>query len=346
MIKFRGLPRPVYDETFTSWISRCGNDKRIHLSSLLDICVTHRIAGSSLVHEDPDFDFDSPFFLSATSLIDVSLHQLRSAFSPKSKWFLPWHQRKYYCPDCLIDDISQGRIPSWRKSWCYVFSSHCIFHKKQLIEFQGMPSTEKAWDAFVEYANLKNKSSEIKSKWSSATPTKLRYLLQIKALRIAGVGPSLYCSQSTSLRTFDCFKVLAQIFLQASTTHTPPGAARHLFFSGRLPINRSISGYPDVLEIGSLEANAHERMCGVILSGYILSLYSSRELKVIRRIYSYTGYIFPEDKYRLGFWAFDLDFKKDYLYVKSLFDIFPSPFLNKVKRFIEGIEAANSRKFL
>ncbi|SDS21206.1 TniQ family protein [Pseudomonas oryzae] len=345
MIKFRGLPRPVYDETFTSWISRCGNAKHSRLPSLLDVRVSESISGGRFSHEDPDFDFESAYVLSAVRLIGVDLARIKCGFSPNTKWVLPWHQRKHYCPDCLIEDIRDGRNPSWRKSWCYAFSSHCQFHKRQLVEFSGKLSVDKAWDAFVEYVNFNNTSSETSSKWASVAPTKLRYLLHLKSLRLAGVGPSSCCKKDNILSTFDCFKILTQIFLQARTTRTPPGAARHLFFSGRLTINRSIFGYPDVLEIGALETNAHERMCGVILSGFILSFYSKKDLELAGGIYSYTGYHFPEDKYRLGFLAFDLASQQDYLYVKSLFDKIPSSILNDIKRFIEGIDAANLRRF-
>lgn len=345
MIKFRGFPRPVYDETFTSWISRCGHNKYIQMSSLLDIMVRSDVIRGRFVYEDPDFDLKSTYFLSASSLIDIEVAQLESAFSPKSNWLLPWHRRKYYCPDCLFDDVRNGRNPSWRKSWCYAFSSHCQFHRKQLIEFPGQLSSDKAWDAFVDYVNFKNTFPGMYSKWSSVIPVRLRYLLQLKTLRLAGISPSPHCNLGKNKRVFASLKVLAQIFLQARTMTTIAGVARHLFDSGINPINRDINGYPEALEMGSLETNSHERMCGVILSGFILSFFNKREMEVIRKIYSNTGYHFPEDKYRLGQMAFDLSLREDYLYIKSLFCDFPSSILKKVKKFIDGIDSANSWRF-
>ncbi|WP_455231315.1 hypothetical protein [Geopseudomonas aromaticivorans] len=316
------------------------------MSSLLDLWVTKDIVGGRFIYEDPDFDFKSPYFSSASILINVDLAKLESAFSPKSNWLLPWHQRKYYCPECLTDDVRSGRYPSWRKSWCYALNSHCHFHRKQLFTYPGQLSADKAWDAFADYANSKNFYLHKDSNWSYSTPAALRYLLQLKALRLAGAGPSSYGKSAKNARAFVFFKFVAQIFLQARTVNTPAGAARHLFSSGRLYVNRSLSGYPDALEAGSLESNSHERMCGVILAGFIFSFYTRRDLEVARRIYAFTGYYFPDDKYRLGFMSFDFLYKDDYLYVKSLFFKFPATLLKKVKRFVDGIDAANSGRFI
>lgn len=345
MIKFSNLPRPVYDETFTSWIFRCGSHRYTLMSSLLDIIVTPKTIEGRLAYEDPDFDFKSQYVLSASSLINIDLAQLESAFSPKTNWLLPWHMRKYYCPECLMDDVRQGRNPSWRRSWCYAFSSHCHTHKKMLIVLPGLLSPNKAWDAFSDYTERKNIYLHIDSKWSHPNPSELRFLLQLKALRLAGVGHSAYHKPAKSRRTFDCFKIITQIFLQARTISTPGGVARHLFSSGALPINYGMAGYPDAIEIGSLESSSHERMCGVILAGFIFSFYSQRDLEVAKKIYYYTGYYFPSDKYKLGRMSFDFISKNDYLYVKSLFSKFPAAPTKKIKKFIDGIDSSAPGRF-
>lgn len=345
MIKFHNLPRPVYDETFTSWVSRCGSNRHIHMSSLLNIRVTPDVIGGCVVYEDPDFDFKSPYFLSASSLIGVDLAQLESAFSPKTNWLLPWHQRKYYCPECLIDDVRRGRNPSWRKSWCYAYSSHCYLHKKLLIELPGQLSANKAWDAFSDYVSMRNTYLHADSKWSHSNPAALRFLLQQKALRLAGASHSAYCKSAKNACNFIYFKVITQVFLQARTASTHAGAARHLFSSGRVPINRSLAGYPDSLEIGALESSSHERMCGVILAGLVFSFYSRRDIEFTKSIYKYTGYYFPGDKYRLGRMAFEFVSRNDYLYVKSLFLKFPPTLNKKIKKFIDGIDASVPDRF-
>lgn len=344
-MKFRGFPRPVYDETFTSWVSRCGDNRKINFSSLMGILVSERIVGNRIVCEDPDFDFESQFFLAASRLINVSASLLRLSFSPRSAWILPWHQRKYYCPDCLVDDVCKKRNPSWRKAWCYAATSHCEVHNKQLIELPGLVSPSKAWDAFTSHVNLNNLPPPNRtSKWMSDNATKLRYLLQRKALRVFNVNLMSPGNSRRKTDVFPCFKVVAQILLMPRTLITSKGLARHLYSDGRARIDRTLKNYPDALEIGSLESTAHERMCAVILSGFVFSIYSDRELEVAKRVYMYAGYHFPDDKYLLGFWAVSTGCARDYLYVKSLFCNFPKKTLRKVKRFIDGIDAANKGK--
>lgn len=343
MIKFPGFPRPTYDETFTSWIFRCGNCREINLSSLADITVSEDCVGGRIVYEDPDFDFESPYFLAASRLMNLDKNLLKLSFSPRAEWILPWWQRRYYCPDCLADDVRERRAPSWRRAWCYAFVSHCEIHKKQLIELDGPVSQSKAWDAFVSSANSNYTCQPNRcSKWASRNATAIRYLLQRKALRVFKTSSRFPIKKRRRSDIFFCFKVIAQILLMPSTLFNRPGAARCLFSDGRMRIDRTLKSYPDIIEIGSLESTSHERMCAVILAGFILSIYGSRELDLIRRVYRYAGINFPDDKFFLGFWAFNFSSVSDYNYVKSMFSFFPKKVILKAKKYIDGIEAASA----
>lgn len=149
---FENFCRPVFDETFSSWLMRNTFNKRVWsvTGRELDACrqAAKMIGGG---------DVDRASELVAASKILPQLLPIRNfaaTFRLEDTRVFPRHYLLTYCPQCLADDVACGRLPSWRKQWRQY--GYCICDKHEIpviLSVLQHPKPDpffRAWEAYCE----------------------------------------------------------------------------------------------------------------------------------------------------------------------------------------------------
>ena len=342
---FANLPKPIYDETFTSWIYRCSRHNHQMASVYECLVISSKTEHGIPSYEDPDFDSEGSFFQTASCILRRDASKLYEYFKPRDLWVVPWNNRHYFCPDCILQDVAQNKLPSWRKSWCYVTTTHCELHKTQLCSLSTYPTKEKAWQAFQQVARERvDPSMSLDSrKWLSKHACKLRYMMCLKVTnwlaRHSQPKVEFFKNAIVDKQYVICFKGIMELLLQPSTQVTAAGYAKHAFKLGKL-INRTpfLSKFPNIWRVGALLSTAHERMSAIMLAGWIMSLYSDEEMKLIYRIFESTGCPFPKNKKHLASFAVGFEDRPTYQKMRSMFYPLKLEVLNCAGEYLSAIE--------
>jgi hypothetical protein len=216
---FCNLPKPGYDETQSSWLFRCsvnryaGSFKRLELAER----PSRWWEGLELKSADPDVDF-----LSATRRLgqgreNIKPEILERWFSLRNGTAVEWNYRRFFCAECLRDDVASGRLPMWRKSWCYERSCICTVHDRELTALFDASRYSKAWDAFVQDCNSLSGTSAANNSMFS----------RFRSSTVTRIEDSTACDrigQGTML--VDLFNRLFTIFLQSPYHGSRGGVAR------------------------------------------------------------------------------------------------------------------------
>ncbi|RPM29677.1 TniQ family protein [Pseudomonas aeruginosa] len=329
---------PVVDETFSSWVYRYINSGDARNASSLraeDFIF--------LADDDPDFDEGSSFLVQVKSHLD-GVEFRDDIFRAKSDWLLPWTSRRHYCHKCLREDIAQKRLPSWRKSWCYSFSTHCVEHRCLLscCGFYEL-SIDKGWKAFASHISP-----------DSVDPARVRmlgledrggldrifYVLARKAVAWSFHVPT---AQTQRMGNFldrrQCFLTLYRIFLQAKTRRIRVALVRDNFTGGRSGYLLQNYDYPVAMDIGLHLSTAYQRACAIIMAGIMMSIFTPAELNLLHRIAEKTSCWFSAPQDAIGRRAISVHSKSDYYYIRSLFSGMSPAVLKEIGEFIWGVES-------
>lgn len=332
------LVPPVADETFSSWVFRYINSSDAQRRGVVrsgDFTV--------LKSDDPDFDGDSSFLAQAKSiLVGVEFHE--SLFRAESDWLLPWMSRRHYCHKCLRDDVAQKRLPSWRKSWCYVFSTHCVEHRCPL-SYYGFyeQSIDKGWEAFAAHISP---DAEDPAKVRLLGPKdrgKLDRIFYVLVRKAINWYLCKHPGQSEEMGIFlsrrQCFFALYRVFLQLKTEKLPVSLVRDYFTGGRQDYSLPSFGYPAAMEIGLHVSTSHQRSCSIIMAGILMSIFSPTEVDLLHRIAEETKCWFTAPQDYIGRNAISVCKESDYYYIRSLFSGVSPAVLKEIREFIWGVES-------
>lgn len=146
-----GMPRPVYDETLTSWLSRLIDLERLDEVQIGE--VVKRLASRT------NGDIDALVMCPMLPLVlDPPIYEIvKYRFTWPSSPLLSFEDSDVYCAKCLEADIAAGRAPSWRVSWriqgICICSSHSSPVLLRRLETSRFTWKNKAWLAFSEYVS-------------------------------------------------------------------------------------------------------------------------------------------------------------------------------------------------
>ncbi|WP_155945689.1 TniQ family protein [Metapseudomonas resinovorans] len=339
MVDYR-LVKPVYDETFSSWVNRCLLARLSAKVTGLSVKSEFSREDSEYKFEDPDFDANSDYVKGSIIIVGAYRSYSFRFFEKEQRLVLPWEWRVNYCPECLRADVVAGRLPAWRKSWCYVMSVHCLSHNRQLSSLNGALSVNKAWDAFVYEARSEIFTTEnYASAWMSNESERIRISLVRKVVAwYLGSGERNKISNEIDENLRHCFDVVLQMLLAAPTYALKPGAAWSLFFLGKPRFDRPKKGFAWALEEGMFRAGVHVRMSAVILAGMVFSIFSDVEVKFIDRLLKIASGVCRLNSYKIGSECFLLSNREDYLYVRAKFSGVSCSALERICEFVQGVE--------
>lgn len=264
---FPGLPTPVDDEVISSWFFRCSMNQHSIVSNRVSLRANPdwNWDGRWVDSEDPDFDFDTEFYCQAVSLLGIDAHTTTAFFKPRSDAIVSWDHRCLFCAHCLRDDVASGRLPAWRKSWCYVDSIQCRAHRTELVTLRGRPTCSKAWDAFVQTCNAAHRGT----RWDDERFVRVR---SICLQRIERWLSSASGSAQPKRIESRLFRNLFDVFLQLPTRRSNGGVARTFFNYQRALKASDAATYWDSLFHGAEMSDACSRFGCFMLLAILLEL--------------------------------------------------------------------------
>ncbi len=344
ILKIKGYPRPAYDETLTSWVFRCSQNKKLIGSSSIELKhILSDMGEFARQGNDPDFDFSPDYLVRMQDVLGFNMDLVMDYFSPRQAWILPWENRLQYCYKCFSDDISANKLPSWRKSWCYVSSMYCEMHNRELDFNFFKLSPKKPWDYFSEHTLGLVKSPEpprrIERLWLNQKSSRLRRVL-------CGIIQRKFELKKQSMETMEnfgdfydrayCLAVLISILLKERSPFSSAGIARTLYGFNKTKINRAVKSHQESIDAGVFECSTNERISAFVLAGKLTSALPDGNMNLIRSVFSASD--FPFDiNIRLA--AGGSAGKKEPELVASILEKLNPEFLTDISEFFEGINS-------
>lgn len=295
---FYSLLNPVNDESFTSWIRRCELklSPRLFSSKKITSMVYSNIDCFPTL--DPDFSVKTLASTSVNETIKVEPHILLDFFLPRTTWVIPFSDWQHACTSCLMDSLKKKRCYVFLKSWRYAAHPICSVHKCLLspLPYKQRNSIKAFPGKYV---------GTHKSTLDSVSIKKL-VLLALKIQRhIRHLENS---TDNIALKMMAAYRFIMELFLSAgeyrglacflySKPTAQRGALKH-------------SGARARMLIGAFTASSFERMCALILTGYVIGAFSQSDARAFESIsnehsslYSCTAYdigrysgVFPSDE--------------------------------------------------
>lgn len=355
-MKPKGWPRPLHDETFTSWLFRSAHNK--HCKTFNCEEGERYYNATTCLYElesksDSDFDFNSTAF--ADFCLDHGLPNklIRAYFRPESPFLCLPNYRFSFCPMCIREDIKIHGLPAWRKSWCYITQPICVNHKCLLTIADEFSSFYKPWDAFVTGLPRSDPQHELlmhSRRWGGMSSKLLDVNIAIKIQSwLVRLEREKWCllpgeeEPMLSSELSHAAGVLIKIFLSSRTHFRGPGAARGLFNNGPECIVAERFSYRESMEFGSGSASPYHRMIAILMVGYVFRLFSKKDLYKLIHAAQTSGFPWLKSVEALGLHSPWFHSKDEYLDLISDFSCFTDNVRERLSPFLTGVECAAYR---
>ncbi|MFJ3007085.1 ATP-binding protein [Pseudomonas fluorescens] len=296
---FEGFPKPLFDETLSSWLGRCG----AHPDMISFHC--NFFARCAQMGRDPDCLYDVVEF--KDSFPSHVAKQLPETFRVNSCAVIYEH-RTNYCPVCLAEDVAQFRSPSWRQGWMRKGICFCDAHDHLIllrcIDQRTNNAVYKAWLAYGNHVKSGvydygiNLIARIGDGLQSSTTE------QYICMLVERVRKWVYGAQS------EFPQVVAEqaplIYALGFLIHPRFDRCRGGLAVWFLGCNDSTPGY-SVFKDPTLaqmlvyieEASPRQLAVGYILMGIAFELFSASEINAIERGWSFGNYTLPKSRLEL-----------------------------------------------
>lgn len=338
MSLFTGLIKPTYDETFTSWVYRCSIASPELHAQLKQNCAFGFSGNSNVLIVDPDFDRSSVIFVFVCQTLQLNPYEAWLYFKPSVEEVTPWPNRLHFCRRCLESDLEQGRLPSWRKSWCYALSTICSEHKVELSIGSVRPSLDKAWACFSSLLDQKPSAEG----WEDSTFSRVRACIidRVNRCRLKLLQQPSCCMKSNYV---DAIYILS---LKTLTYMHPAGAAIYLAGYTRRRYYFNDENFYDVLLKGPGLSQPKERFLALLFAGWISDLIPDRAMRIVTQHLHLVGVEFPRSPYIFGCGCITLFTIQEYFSVMRLFGVVNDNIPINFKLFLSGLERSASNHFL
>lgn len=331
---FSNIPTPCDGETFSSWLFRCCQSRATIKPDRTELLArpSWTWSGNLINVADPDFDFNAGFFVRACQILKVDRHLMSVYFRFRNEGLVSWEHRYWFCPDCLRNDVREGKIPAWRQDWCSSYSVFCGIHRTELLRLRRRPTYSKAWDAYVQICN----DETVESSWKNEKFVRQRYVCFSKIKKWMNLAVECGKMQEVDGKLF---RSLYCIFLQLPNGRTDAGVARTFFHQGRVKKHSDLLTFKENLFICCQLSDPRSRFGSMLLLGILLEIISQRYFSIFERYCGVAKVYFPlasgiENTIYLG----DLS-REDFGYLHEFLGTFPRAKWPKLDAFIARQEA-------
>ncbi|WP_188982105.1 TniQ family protein [Pseudomonas matsuisoli] len=283
MRKNWAAPRPVYDETISSWLCRCAYNSEcapLVIADLNEISITMPKSETAETSHLPDVNFDfnteNALALKLVEYYNMPKRVLSGVFGSHGEPVLAPYSCTAYCPECMENDVKNYGLPAWRKNWCYVHAPICRFHRSLLLTTSDFQYT-KAFSAYADQIPLEpdaNKSNMLET----AIRNRLAYRVQIWLSKLYTI---IYYNSSTNshCEIINCIEIILKRILRMPSPRFPGGLADNLF-SPRY--SRGLADYytlNQLEDLGWVMSSPRLRMGALLVLGYLVGLFSKAEVE-------------------------------------------------------------------
>ncbi|MFL1527241.1 hypothetical protein [Pseudomonas sp. O230] len=347
---FKNVLRPIYDETYSSWITRCALSPRIHSVSENDILFWDQIDfdfENGVLKSRPlgmEFDFDGSLGIQLANTMQLDTRLVERCFKPSSSLLLDQRYRLSYCHLCIHSDVAFKRYPSWRKSWCYVTHPYCSIHRCLLSHMGTENPFQKQWAAYVRGHSGDYIEGRVRFYRGShgISPDQIRAWLTLRVQmwidklnntdRCVLPGTNIIVDSS---KMRGAVELVLRLFLVPRTDRTKSGVARELFTTGNALIVHRIFNLSERLEYGAPHSVPYERMCALLLLGITFGIFSPEEHSLLNSIILKAEFWLPNLR-DLGALSAEHVYGEEYVVLERLFNrsndasVFPGDFLEGI----------------
>ncbi|WP_434588908.1 TniQ family protein [Pseudomonas sp. R4-83] len=310
MTWFRGFCRPADDETFSSWLMRNAFTKGVWsvTGTELDCC---RQAGRWYGARDVDRVSD---LIAEGKVLPKALRipTLARTFLLQDTKILPSHYLLAYCPQCLADDVTRGRLPSWRKAWRQY--GYCVCDKHEMpvtLSVLQHPNPDpffKALDAFSEY--VQSPLFRLKRRLVSGVLSNEKLLAQERktVLLILRVQNWMISEVLTGLCPYLLpagARFLLNILLHEPIHKRSPGGFARTYFDSRdlIHVFYTSNRNPSDLHVHYLTASPRQTLTAFLLIGIAYDVIKQPEAAFLQRVLGATREAFPTCRSEISYAA-------------------------------------------
>lgn len=309
-----GLLRPVYDETFCSWVTRCALSPNVKLISESNI-----EEWSSPDHRqyfNPDWLLGREFELYESQAVELArllkldIDEIAHFFRPRSEFLLAPASRVAYCHLCIQSDVAFKRYPSWRKSWCYSTNAYCFQHRCLLSFLGDTLVADKQWKAFCkgdagDYLPGKRGFAHRRSHGIPANNSRAWLTLRVQSWVDKLHRTSCVILPSSSIvalssKVRDTVALVLNLLLSPRTDRNIAGGARDQFTAARPVIVHKLMSLKERLQYGARNSVPYERMSALFFIGLIFNVYSPKEEVLLRNLVEEAEFEMPDDLKTIG----------------------------------------------
>ena len=195
-----------------------------------------------------------------------------------------WRCRRFFCAECLKDDVANRKLPAWRKGWCYKMSIYCMTHGCKLSRFTGELGPGKAWDAFIQVCDFGDCLGDVSLDKSSR--------FDLLCYRRVAERFRSFLQTNEHDGELILFNKLYRIFLHSPFRGSQGGAARVLFEKDRFKKIES-HDFLESLTHGADEADIASRHASFMLSAALLDMLPEKMLCMLSEYNSRRNQLWP-----------------------------------------------------
>lgn len=349
-MKIRGLPTALFDETYLSWLIRCSLDPWVDVitESDIDSWDSHDAPLRAMMpdHIGMDFDLNGNYAKRLTERLSLDVRTHLRSFRSTSELLLASEYRTAYCHLCITEDVSSGRYPAWRKSWCYSISAICGRHQCLLSHLNYSTPTEKQWDAYKhgELGDfLPSRRLGYSRRHHGLKPSRARSWL---TLRVQNWLAKLECvctlkqdsnpHKREAENLLNTVHYIFKILLTPRTSVLCAGIARDCFTEVPPKIFHNSMNFSKRLRFGAAHCVPYERMCALLLLGKIFMVFSRAEQELLDKIVSEAEFYLPSKSIDLGRFCSPVVSTQEYEELKQAF-VLSNDVLPTLGDFLDGL---------
>jgi len=197
MRAFKGLLKPLSDESLSSWLNRMYHKR--YLESDFHAQYIRLAAKDPYAMHDADLLYRSPTFLGFFNA--AQREQIYSQFQVNPANLAPPELSDKFCPVCFRNDIATQQSPGWRKSWRMRGACVCLLHHRPVLLSRLLERPkdlrDRAWQGFEEH--LLSPASRLNANFALVTTSPLgEYAINTRLLHLVQRSQVWYQSTSGS----------------------------------------------------------------------------------------------------------------------------------------------------
>lgn len=262
---FYSLLNPVNDESFTSWITRCELKLSPRRFSSKKINANYYSNLDRFPILDPDFSVETLASTTVSDTLMVDPQTVLHYFRSRSTWIIPFSIWQNACTDCLMDSLKKQRCYVFLKSWRYVARPICPIHRCLLMTLpHRQRENVRAFPGKYISTNKCSLDSQQMKKLVLLALKIQRYICRLENNTNYG-APKMIAAYRFIMELFlssgECRGLACFLYSKPTTER---GALRY-------------SGARVLMLLGPFSSSAFERMCALILTGYVIGSFSQLE---------------------------------------------------------------------